>query len=143
MPHVSLAHIGHLDFEALRAMGCKGIIFDKVSTRACALHRQRLRDVVCMLRCVVWPSIGYIYASAASSKPKPDLSLLLLWMAVVFPQDNTLTAPYEDATHPLVEEGLRRCMEVFEGRVCIMSNSAGTRYVVHGFLFFFLSAFLP
>lgn len=31
--------------------------------------------------------------------------------------------------HPLVEEGLRRCMEVFEGRVCIMSNSAGTRYV--------------
>lgn len=44
-------------------------------------------------------------------------------------QDNTLTAPYEDDVHPLVEEGLRRCMEVFEGRVCIMSNSAGTRYV--------------
>ena len=43
-------------------------------------------------------------------------------------QDNTLTAPYADEAHPLVKEGLRRCMEVFEGRVCIMSNSAGTRY---------------
>lgn len=44
-------------------------------------------------------------------------------------QDNTLTAPYADDAHHLVEEGLRRCMEAFEGRVCIMSNSAGTRYV--------------
>eukprot|EP00903_Cladosiphon_okamuranus_P022084 g20307.t3 len=70
LPHLSLAHIGHLDFEGLKAMGCKGIVFDK---------------------------------------------------------DNTLTAPYEDTVHPLVEEGLRRCVEVFEGRVCIMSNSAGTR----------------
>lgn len=43
-------------------------------------------------------------------------------------QDNTLTAPYEDTVHPLVEVGLKRCMEVFEGSVCIMSNSAGTRY---------------
>lgn len=30
VPHLSLAHIGHLDFEGLRAMGCKGIVFDKV-----------------------------------------------------------------------------------------------------------------
>lgn len=42
-------------------------------------------------------------------------------------QDNTLTAPYADEPHPLVEEGLQRCMEIFEGRVCILSNSAGTR----------------
>ncbi|CAM9630032.1 unnamed protein product [Pylaiella littoralis] len=70
VPHLSLTHIGQLDFEGLKAMGCKGIIFDK---------------------------------------------------------DNTLTAPYDDTAHPLVEEGLRRCMEIFEGRVCIMSNSAGTR----------------
>ncbi|CAM9496555.1 unnamed protein product [Ectocarpus sp. 6 AP-2014] len=70
VPHLSLAHIGRLDFEGLKAMGCKGVIFDK---------------------------------------------------------DNTLTAPYEDTVHPLVEEGLKRCMEVFEGSVCIMSNSAGTR----------------
>ncbi|CAM9698941.1 unnamed protein product [Laminaria digitata] len=70
VPHLSVEHIGQLDFEGLRAMGCKGVIFDK---------------------------------------------------------DNTLTAPYADEAHPLVEEGLRRCMEVFEGRVCIMSNSAGTR----------------
>lgn len=42
-------------------------------------------------------------------------------------QDNTLTAPYADGPHPLVEEGLRRCREVFAGRMCIMSNSAGTR----------------
>lgn len=40
-----------------------------------------------------------------------------------------MTAPYEDTVHPLVEEGLKRCMEVFEGSVCIMSNSAGTRYM--------------
>ncbi|CAM9258184.1 unnamed protein product [Hapterophycus canaliculatus] len=46
---------------------------------------------------------------------------------VIFDKDNTLTAPYEDSAHPIVEEGLKRCMEVFEGRVCIMSNSAGTR----------------
>lgn len=31
VPHLSLAHIGHLDFEGLRAIGCKGIVFDKVS----------------------------------------------------------------------------------------------------------------
>ncbi len=31
VPHLSLAHIGHLDFEGLKAMGCKGIIFDKVT----------------------------------------------------------------------------------------------------------------
>ncbi|CAM9623943.1 unnamed protein product [Sphacelaria rigidula] len=70
VPHVSVSHIGNLDFEALRNMGCKGVVFDK---------------------------------------------------------DNTLTAPYADDVHPLVEEGLRRCTEAFEGRVCIMSNSAGTR----------------
>lgn len=31
VPHLSVAHIGHLDFEGLKAMGCKGIIFDKVN----------------------------------------------------------------------------------------------------------------
>lgn len=31
VPHLSVDHIGQLDFEGLRAMGCKGIIFDKVS----------------------------------------------------------------------------------------------------------------
>lgn len=35
VPHLSLAHIGHLDFEGLKAMGCKGVIFDKV--RPCKL----------------------------------------------------------------------------------------------------------
>lgn len=30
VPHLSLAHIGHLDFEGLKAIGCKGIVFDKV-----------------------------------------------------------------------------------------------------------------
>lgn len=27
---MSLAHIGHLDFEGLKAIGCKGVVFDKV-----------------------------------------------------------------------------------------------------------------
>lgn len=53
--------------------------------------------------------------------------VISLECATFFGQDNTLTAPYEDEPHPLVKDGLERCMEAFEGRVCIMSNSAGTR----------------
>lgn len=60
---------------------------------------------------------------------QPAVVLLARWLPFPGRQDNTLTAPYEDTAHPLVEEGLRRCMDVFEGRVCIMSNSAGTRCV--------------
>lgn len=62
----------------------------------------------------------------------PSLALTCLDYGggVLFSQDNTITAPYEDDVHPLVKEGLQRCMEAFEGRVCIMSNSAGTRYAL-------------
>ncbi|CAM9529326.1 unnamed protein product, partial [Choristocarpus tenellus] len=29
VPHLSLPHIGDLDFAALRALGCRGVVFDK------------------------------------------------------------------------------------------------------------------
>eukprot|EP00667_Euglena_gracilis_P022854 EG_transcript_25585 len=45
---------------------------------------------------------------------------------IVFDKDNTLTAPYVDAVHPTVAEALDRCREAFKGRMCILSNSAGT-----------------
>lgn len=35
VPHVSVPNIGHLDFEALRKMGCKGVVFDKVGFIPC------------------------------------------------------------------------------------------------------------
>lgn len=50
VPHLSLAHIGHLDFEGLKAMGCKGIIFDKVSTKGRS-------SVACLYRRRGWPLV--------------------------------------------------------------------------------------
>jgi len=47
--------------------------------------------------------------------------------AVVFDKDNTLTAPYELAVHPVAKEGLERCIRAFgKQNVVLMSNSAGT-----------------
>ena len=43
----------------------------------------------------------------------------------VFDKDNTLTVPYGPAPHEDVEAALKECMEVFEGRVALYSNSAG------------------
>ena len=45
---------------------------------------------------------------------------------IVFDKDNTLTAPYVDTVHPAVQQGLDRCLREYTGRVCILSNSAGT-----------------
>jgi phosphatidylglycerophosphatase GEP4 len=45
---------------------------------------------------------------------------------IIFDKDNTLTAPYVDELHPSLRAAFRRCMASFDGRVCVMSNSAGT-----------------
>jgi phosphatidylglycerophosphatase GEP4 len=45
---------------------------------------------------------------------------------VVFDKDNTLTAPYELEIYPFIKESLAEYREVFEGRIAIMSNFAGT-----------------
>lgn len=48
--------------------------------------------------------------------------------AVVFDKDNTLTAPYETATHPKASDGLQNALDVFgHSNVAILSNSAGTK----------------
>ena len=45
---------------------------------------------------------------------------------VVFDKDNTLTAPYADALEPSLAEALAEAREAFDGKVAVLSNSAGT-----------------
>ena len=45
---------------------------------------------------------------------------------VVFDKDNTLTAPYALAVWPALGPSLQECQAIFEGRVALLSNSAGT-----------------
>mmetsp|Transcript_31265 Transcript_31265/g.47927 ORF Transcript_31265/g.47927 Transcript_31265/m.47927 type:complete len:228 (+) Transcript_31265:95-778(+) len=48
--------------------------------------------------------------------------------AVIFDKDNTLTAPYETATHPDAARGLENALDAFgKDYVAILSNSAGTK----------------
>lgn len=44
---------------------------------------------------------------------------------VVFDKDNTLTAPYALALWPALTTSLQECQAVFEGRIALLSNSAG------------------
>nr|XP_024372610.1 uncharacterized protein LOC112280904 isoform X2 [Physcomitrium patens] len=44
---------------------------------------------------------------------------------VVFDKDNTLTAPYAFALWPALSTSLQECQSVFEGRIALLSNSAG------------------
>ncbi len=46
--------------------------------------------------------------------------------AVVFDKDNTLTVPYSDEIEPTLASALRECRDAFDGRVAVLSNSAGT-----------------
>ena len=69
VPHVHVAHIGHLNFHRMRQMGVRGVILDK---------------------------------------------------------DNTLTAPYASALHPLVARAFEECRAAFGRDAVILSNSAGT-----------------
>ena len=46
--------------------------------------------------------------------------------AIIFDKDNTLTEPYADEIEPSLAAALRECREVFDGRVAVLSNSAGT-----------------
>jgi phosphatidylglycerophosphatase GEP4 len=43
----------------------------------------------------------------------------------VFDKDNTLTSPYAMSFHPSVKDSIRDCMETFDGKVVLLSNSAG------------------
>jgi hypothetical protein len=43
----------------------------------------------------------------------------------VFDKDNTLTAPYALAVWPALTTSLQECQAVFEGRIALLSNSAG------------------
>jgi len=43
----------------------------------------------------------------------------------VFDKDNTLTAPYALEVHAPLREAMRECRDAFDGRVVLLSNSAG------------------
>ena len=43
----------------------------------------------------------------------------------VFDKDNTLTEPYAIAVAPALAASLRSCIETFNGKVVLLSNSAG------------------
>lgn len=43
----------------------------------------------------------------------------------VFDKDNTLTDPYKMCFHPDARDSFRECLRAFEGRVVLLSNSAG------------------
>ena len=45
---------------------------------------------------------------------------------VVFDKDNTLTLPYADKVEPSLAAALAEAREAFDGRVAVLSNSAGT-----------------
>lgn len=42
-----------------------------------------------------------------------------------FDKDNTLTLPFLEEVHPLIQESLDECKAVFDGKVALFSNSAG------------------
>ena len=69
LPHVEVSTIADLNFKALRALGCRGVVFDK---------------------------------------------------------DNTLTAPYADGVEPSLAAALDDARDAFDGRLAVLSNSAGT-----------------
>ena len=46
--------------------------------------------------------------------------------AVIFDKDNTITEPYADDIAPALAQTLRECREAFDGKVAVLSNSAGT-----------------
>ena len=43
----------------------------------------------------------------------------------VFDKDNTLTDPYKMCFHPDARDSFRECLRAFEGKVVLLSNSAG------------------
>lgn len=43
----------------------------------------------------------------------------------VFDKDNTLTEPYAIAIAPILVDSLRKCIQTFDGKVALLSNSAG------------------
>jgi phosphatidylglycerophosphatase GEP4 len=43
----------------------------------------------------------------------------------VFDKDNTLTEPYRLEVNPAVRASLAACMDAFEGKAVLYSNSAG------------------
>lgn len=65
----------------------------------------------------------------------PDMSSIdwtslkrLGFQGVVLDKDNTLTAPYSNALWPPLAASLHHCNTVFDGRLAILSNSAGISF---------------
>ena len=49
------------------------------------------------------------------------------------PQDNTLTEPYSPKVAPQLAPSLARCRDAFQGRLVLLSNSAGlSQFDPHG-----------
>lgn len=47
------------------------------------------------------------------------------FQGIVFDKDNTLTAPYAPSLWPAIADSLEDCKSVFQGRIALLSNSAG------------------
>ncbi|GBG66653.1 hypothetical protein CBR_g66789 [Chara braunii] len=47
------------------------------------------------------------------------------FVGAIFDKDNTLTVPYENNLYSVLQESVSQCKEAFEGRIAILSNSAG------------------
>ncbi|KAH9287463.1 hypothetical protein KI387_031580, partial [Taxus chinensis] len=47
------------------------------------------------------------------------------FQGIVFDKDNTLTAPYAPSLWPSLVHSLQDCKSVFDGRIALLSNSAG------------------
>lgn len=47
------------------------------------------------------------------------------FQGIVFDKDNTLTAPYAPSLWPAIADSLEDCKSIFQGRIALLSNSAG------------------
>ena len=97
LPHVEVQTIGDLNFRKLRAAGCEGIVFDKDNTLTCAKKVSNICNNLHLL-C-----------------RKHPISCALLHRR-----------PYVDTLDPSLTEALAEAREAFDGRVAVLSNSAGT-----------------
>lgn len=98
LPHVSVKHIGLLDFELLRQAG------------TCPAHQRSTPP-----------------HSIPRTHPHPPPNHHPGIKGIVFDKDNTLTAPYVDEVHEQVAAAFEKSKAVFGAkRLLIISNSAGT-----------------
>lgn len=61
------------------------------------------------------------------SKINPEMLKKLGFKGLVFDKDNTLTAPYKNSIYPTITQFFEHYKNIFDDKIVIMSNSAGTK----------------